>query len=120
MIENLKKLKWAFLVLLALLSIKELYKINVPNETLKQEISYKWHNYFELKKEILNENLERFLFNIENGMKKVYFSFNHISSEKEDIKMYEDAWFIKAFNACLMLGLALIMIYKTVLNIIKG
>lgn len=121
MIENLKKLKWAFLILLALLGIKELYKTNyLPNEKLKEEIRYKWHNYFELKKEVLNESLEKFLFNIEDGIKKVYFSFNHTSNEKEEIKIYEDAWLIKAFNACLMSGLALIMIYKTILNLIKG
>lgn len=121
MIANLKKLKWAFLVLLALLALKELNKISyVPNETLKEEIRYKWHNYFELKKELLIESLESFLSNIKKGLNKISFSFNNSSSQKEEMKIYEDAWFIKAFNACLMLGLALIMIYKTVLNLIKG
>lgn len=121
MIANLKKLKWAFLVLLALLALKELNKISyVPNETLKQEIRYKWHNYFELKKELLIESLESFLSNIKKGLNKISFSFNNSSSQTEEMKVYEDAWFIKAFNACLMLGLALIMIYKTVLNLIRG
>lgn len=121
MIANLKKLKWAFLVLLALLALKELNKISyVPNETLKEEIRYKWHNYFELKKELLIESLESFLSNIKKGLNKISFSFNNSSSQTEEMKVYEDAWFIKAFNACLMLGLALIMIYKTVLNLIRG
>lgn len=121
MIANLKKLKWAFLILLALLTLKELYKISYgSNETLKEEIRYKWHNYFELKKELLNESLESFLSNIKKGLNKISFSFNNSSSQTEEIKIYEDAWFIKAFNACLMLGLALIMIYKTVLNLIRG
>ena len=122
--NHLKIIRGVFLVLLALLTLREIYKSNLENEYMKNELKYRWHNNYELKKEILEDKVAVFSNNMEERFNKIVVSFDekmkNEKKEKEDLENYQDSWFIRIFNSSLMMGLVLVAIYKTILNLIKG
>lgn len=116
--EILKKTRVVFLILLAILSIREILR----DEYLKNEFKYRWHNFYELRKESFEDKVEYFSKNMNDGFNKFKASINEkIESKKlkQEAKNYEDSLIIRIFNSSLMIGLVLVAICKTVLNLIK-
>lgn len=114
----LKKTRMIFLFLLAILSVREILR----DEYLKNEFKYRWHNFYELRKESFEDKVEFFLKNMNDGFNKFKTSINEkIESKglKQEAEDYEDSLIIRVFNSSLMIGLVLVAICKTVLNLIK-
>ena len=59
-----------------------------------------------------------------DGFNKFKTSFNEkIESKKlkqKEAEDYQDSWIIRVFNSSLMIGLVLVAMFKTVLNLIKS
>ncbi len=115
----LKNIRLIFLVLLGILSVREILR----DEYLKSEFKYRWHNFYELKKETFEDKVLFFSKNMNDGIDKFTTSFNekieNRKLNKEQNENYEDSWVIRVFNSSLMIGLVLVAMYKTVLNLIK-
>ena len=118
--DILKKIRVIFLLLIAILSVKEI----LEDEYLKNEFKYRWHNFYELRKESFEYKIEFFSKNMNDGFTKFKTSFNEkIESKKlkqEEAEDYQDSWIIRVFNSSLMIGLVLVAMFKTVLNLIKS
>ena len=114
----LKKTRMIFLFLLAILSVREILR----DEYLKNEFKYRWHNFYELRKESFEDKVEFFSKNMNDGFNKFKTSINEkIESKglKQEAEDYEDSLIIRVFNSSLMIGLVLVAICKTVLNLIR-
>ena len=117
--DILKKTRVIFLLLIAILSVKEI----LEDEYLKNEFKYRWHNFYELRKESFEDKVEFFLKNMNDGFNKFKTSINEkIESKglKQEAEDYEDSLIIRVFNSSLMIGLVLVAMFKTVLNLIKS